>query len=76
MYSNAFQAGSALESGGLFWCEFNTIDIWHRRALGNEGWQAGLGGCPLICSEERLAGWHQWQFFEVMATKREEHVAE
>jgi len=45
-------------------------------ALSSEGWQAGLSGRTLLCSEEHFAGRRQRQSLERKPTESEEHVTQ
>ena len=67
---------AALESGGLFWREFNSFHMRQEGALSSEGWQAGLGGDTLLRSEENLARGPQWQSLEGMSGESEEDVTQ
>ena len=71
-----FLANAALKCGGLFWCEFNSFHMGHRRAQSSEGRHAGLGGGALLRSEESFARGRQGQSLEVMSAESEEDVTQ
>jgi hypothetical protein len=73
---DAFLASAALECGGLFWRELNSVNIRQEGALSSEGWQARLGRGALLRSEENFAGWRQWQNLEGMSAESEEDVTQ
>lgn len=75
MDGNALLAGSTLECNSVFWRESNPFHMRHEMALRGKGWQAGLGGDALLCSEESFARWCQRQSLERMSAEGEEDVA-